>query len=395
MVLVQPSSGGTTTGFEPDEEGERLEQRHKPPRSRSRIPRPAPAVLVAMPTYNHARFISEAIASVLAQTFQAWELVIVDDGSTDGTIDIVRQYRDPRIRVIERDHRGLTALGGSYRTALEISTAPFVAVLEGDDRWPPDKLARQVADFDDPAVVLSYGAGWLIDESGCEYGRVAPFAPKVRANRPIGTIVPSLLSVNPILSPTVVVRRAALEAVGGFWQPDGVPYVDHPTWLLLALEGTFAYHHEEVGYWRTHAAQWTSRRVTSDAAIAPEKAYIGLIAARYREMAGEDGLPALSVETLDRRHVHREITTRWRLALLGADRRRVVKTAVDMIRSGRPRLIGVALLGLALRGFGFDLEWIQRRRDRVAWPSRRHRHARQVLDESTHGPTGGWSDRPS
>jgi glycosyltransferase involved in cell wall biosynthesis len=329
-----------------------------------------------MPTYNHARFVSEAVESVLSQTYQDWELVVVDDGSTDGTLDIVRRYRDPRIRVIERAHHGLNALGGAYRSALENSSAPLVAILEGDDRWPPDKLARQVPDFDDPDVVLSYGAGWMIDECGCTYGRVTPLAPDVRVNRPIGTIVPSLLPVNPILSPTVVLRRTALETVGGFWQPDGVPYVDHPTWLLLALAGTFAYHDAAVGSWRRHAAQWTTRRVSSDPVIGPESAYVSLIADRYRRAAGKDLPPAQSAETLDRRHRDRAVTNRWRLALLTASRRDVAALAFDLIRSGRARLIGIALLGLAMWAMGSDLEWIQRRRDRVAWPSRRHRHDR-------------------
>jgi glycosyltransferase involved in cell wall biosynthesis len=95
-------------------------------------------VVIAMPTYNHARFVSEAVDSVLAQTYEAWELVVVDDGSTDGTVDALRDYEDPRIRVVERDHRGLAGLGAAYRTAVESSSAPLVAILEGDDRWPQD-----------------------------------------------------------------------------------------------------------------------------------------------------------------------------------------------------------------------------------------------------------------
>lgn len=345
----------------------------------------APTVVVAMPTYNHAAFVSEAVESVLAQTFQAWELIVVDDGSSDETLDIVRRFRDPRVRVIARVHHGLPGLGVTYRMILEKSTAPLVAILEGDDRWPPDKLARQVPDFDDPSVVLSYGVGWLIDERGCEYGRVTPFSHGIRTNRPVGAIVPSLLSANPILSPTVVVRRAGLESVGGFWQPDGVPYVDHPTWLLLALEGAFVYHDAAVGSWRRHAAQWTTRRVGSEPAVAPEEGYIGLIADRYREAAGNDALPALSAETLHRRHADRAVINRWRLALLAANRHQVSSMAVDLIRSGRPRLISAALLGLAMWGLGSDLEWVQRRRDRVTWPSRRHRRTHQCPSDRVPG----------
>lgn len=329
-----------------------------------------------MPTYNHAPFVSEAVESVLAQTFQAWELIIVDDGSSDETLDIVRRFRDPRVRVIARVHQGLPGLGVTYRTILEQSTAPLVAILEGDDRWPPDKLARQMPDFDDPSVVLSYGVGWLIDQCGCEYGRVTPFSHGIRTNRPVGAIVPSLLSANPILSPTVVVRRTALETVGGFWQPDGVPYVDHPTWLLLALEGSFAYHDAVVGSWRRHAAQWTTQTAMADSSALPEAAYVGLIGDRFREAASHGALPARPADELLRLHVDRAVTNRWRLALLAARRHEVARMAIELIRSGRPRLISAAVLGLAMWGLGSDLEWVQRRRDRVAWPSRRHTHVR-------------------
>ena len=118
-----------------------------------------PIVTAIMATYNHAAFAGQAVESVLAQTLEAWELIVVDDGSTDGTLDILRGYRDPRIRVIARAYEGLGGLGNLYRAALESSTAPLLAVIEGDDAWPPDKLTRQVPDFDDPSIVPSYGAG--------------------------------------------------------------------------------------------------------------------------------------------------------------------------------------------------------------------------------------------
>jgi hypothetical protein len=336
-----------------------------------------PVVAAIMPTYNHAAFVGAAIDSVLAQAFDAWELVVVDDGSTDGTLEIARRYRDPRIRVLARDHGGLSGLGEMYRAALESSTAPLLAVIEGDDAWPPDKLARQVADFNDSEVVFSYGAGWLIDEFGCRYGRVEPsFLEATRTNRPTGAIVPDLLRNNAILSPTVVLRRSALEAIGGFWQPDGVPYVDHPTWLLLAGEGAFAYHSSIVGSWRRHPAQWTTS-IVGAGSEAPEAAYVNLVVERASgKTPGAPGLPP--GRTLLRAHTERAMLNRWRLALLSAGPADVLRSFTQLMRSGHPRLMGLALVGLALRCAGSDLEWLQVRRHRVAWPSRRHmrRHRR-------------------
>jgi hypothetical protein len=330
-----------------------------------------PIVAAIMPTYNHGAFVGRAIESVLAQTSDSWELVVVDDGSTDGTLDIVRSYRDPRIRVIARDHGGMYRLGELYRAALEASTAPLLAILEGDDTWPPDKLARQIPDFRDSGVVLSYGVGWLIDQFGCRYGRVEPAFPKdCRTNEPVGSILPFLLSNNAILSPTVVLRRSALEAVGGFWQPEGVPYLDHPTWLLLAGQGRFAYQSAAVGSWRRHPGQWTTRTVESDSA-SPEADYLDLAAAR---LSGDSRAPSqLPANTqLLRGHSERAEVNRWRLALLSAGPREVIQSFLRLLRSGRPRLVGLALMGLAMRAVGSDLEWLQVRRHRVAWPSRRH-----------------------
>ena len=90
--------------------------------------------------------------------------------------------------------------------------------------------------FGEPRLALVRGEGAHVwDEDGREYGtyRYAPREP-VAANNPVGSILPALVKVNFIVAATVMVRRAALERIGGFFQPRGIPYVDHPTWLRLA-----------------------------------------------------------------------------------------------------------------------------------------------------------------
>jgi glycosyltransferase involved in cell wall biosynthesis len=330
-----------------------------------------PRVAIIMTAYNHGAFIAEAIESVLAQTYEHWELVVVDDGSTDETVEILRRYTDPRIQVVAREHRGLEALAETYRMAMELSTAPLLAILDGDDRWPRNKLELQVPDFDDPAVVLSYGAGSLIDERGVEYSLVEPSFPAgTRTNRPIGQILPALLANNAILAATVIVRRSALEAVGGFWQPEGVSYVDHPTWLLLAMQGTFAYHSTIVGSWRRHLAQWTTRTVHAGVGGVPEAAYVPLIADRFSDQLARFNTRTPSREVLIQLHADRAILNRWRVALLYGGWRAIGRSFRELVTTGRPRLIGLALMGVAMRAIGSDLEWMQRRRNRVAWPSR-------------------------
>src|SRR5688500_377534 len=96
----------------------------------------SPLVTIVTPAYNQKRYIAECVESVLAQTYPHWEQIVVDDGSTDGTPEIVESYRDPRIRCIRLPHRGLAALGESYNTALAAARGELVAILEGDDLWP-------------------------------------------------------------------------------------------------------------------------------------------------------------------------------------------------------------------------------------------------------------------
>jgi glycosyltransferase involved in cell wall biosynthesis len=104
-------------------------------------------------TYQHAAFIGDCIRSVLAQTLQDWEMVIVDDGSEDGTADIAESFHDPRIVVLHRQHEGVAGLGRAHASAVARTRSPVLAILEGDDTWPVTELEEHLPLFDDPAVV--------------------------------------------------------------------------------------------------------------------------------------------------------------------------------------------------------------------------------------------------
>lgn len=224
----------------------------------------APLVTIITPTFDHRRYIGTCLESVLAQTEGRWEQIVVDDGSTDGTDSIVRAVGDPRIRLARHRHRGIGHLADAYNEGLAAARGEFVAVLEGDDYWPPDKLERQVPAFDDPDVVLSWGRAKEIDPDGRAI-RLIPSPGRVRrtmgASR--GAAMRALLEGNPIPSCTVMCRRSALLAVGGFHQPDGIPTVDLPTWLELCRVGLFAPSETILGCYRRHPSQVT-RRMASE-----------------------------------------------------------------------------------------------------------------------------------
>jgi glycosyltransferase involved in cell wall biosynthesis len=217
---------------------------------------PAPLVSIITPTYNHGRFIGRCLQSVLAQTEPRWEQIVIDDGSTDGTAQIVKQVTDARIRYVSRGHRGIDGLGDAYNLGLQMARGEYVAILEGDDFWPQDKLERQLPAFEDPEVVLSWGLAAETDPAG-EARRLHPEPGQLRRHehRTAAETVQLLLEENSIPACTVLCRTTALLAVGGFHQPAGIPNVDYPTWLQLCRVGRFAPVNRIVGYYRRHDHQ--------------------------------------------------------------------------------------------------------------------------------------------
>jgi len=105
-----------------------------------------PLVSIMMPAYNAGKYIRRAIESVLAQTYENWELIIIDDCSTDNTYEIAASYKDPRIRILR--HEQNMGVGSSRNDALSASRGQWVAVLDADDEWLPQRLERLIKETD-------------------------------------------------------------------------------------------------------------------------------------------------------------------------------------------------------------------------------------------------------
>lgn len=127
-------------------------------------------VSIIMPTYKCGRFISESIHSVQTQTYQNWELIIVDDCSNDGTIDIVLEQinNDNRIRLYQNEKNSGAAV--SRNTALRNAKGRWVAFLDSDDLWEPTKLEKQIKFMKDNGYAFSYHEYIEIDEQDTELG---------------------------------------------------------------------------------------------------------------------------------------------------------------------------------------------------------------------------------
>ena len=125
-------------------------------------------VSIIMPTYNCARFIRESIDSVLAQTYTNWELIIVDDSSTDNTAEMIANFNDPRIHYLRNEQNEGAAL--TRNKALRAVKGRYIAFLDSDDLWHPDKLERQIAFMEQNGYAFTYHEYTEIDESSNPIG---------------------------------------------------------------------------------------------------------------------------------------------------------------------------------------------------------------------------------
>jgi glycosyltransferase involved in cell wall biosynthesis len=122
-----------------------------------------PRVSVVIPTYNAEKYIAKTIQSVLHQTYQDFEILVVNDGSTDRSAEICWQFNDQRIRIINQSNRGLP---GARNSGIRAAKGEFIALLDADDLWVPEKLEQHVKHFDRcPGVGVSFSDSAFIDES--------------------------------------------------------------------------------------------------------------------------------------------------------------------------------------------------------------------------------------
>ncbi|MGQ0639630.1 MAG: glycosyltransferase family 2 protein [Gemmatimonadaceae bacterium] len=195
---------------------------------------------------------------MLAQTHTNWEMVIVDDGSTDDTAAVVSSFTDSRISYVYQKNRGVGDLAGTLNVGLARTNGPLVTMLASDDTWPKYRLEKQLPLFDDPRVILVFGQGLIIDENDIVVGDVpGPPDSESRDNCPPGVALHRMFVTNYIPQYTVLIRRSALDNIGGYLQPKGLYAEDYPTHMTLALHGEFRYQDIALGNYRMHQNQMT------------------------------------------------------------------------------------------------------------------------------------------
>jgi len=210
-----------------------------------------PAVSVMMPVYNALPYVAEAVRSILTQTMGDFELVVIDDGSTDGSKQLLEAQaaRDERIRLISRENRGISA---TRQQMLETARGEYVAVLDADDVALPDRLEKQRAFLDSNSDVVCVGGSFdAIDEAG-RFLRVFELPTEHEQ------IDQSLIrGVNVICHSAVMMRRKVALAVGGY-DPLLAPSEDYDLWLRMGEVGRLANLPQVLVRYRYHGSSASS-----------------------------------------------------------------------------------------------------------------------------------------
>ena len=200
-----------------------------------------------LPVRNGARYLAEAIASVLSQTLTSLELIVVDDGSTDRSAAIAQEAadRDERVVVMRGDQRGFAQ---ALNAGIAAARAPYVARMDADDIAAPGRLETQLRYLDahEDCVVLGCAIE-VVDETGAHIGW------RTFAGSHDGIIAALLVGSSSIAHPTVVMRRAALLEVGGY-ADDRFPTEDLDLWIKLSQVGRLANLDEVLFQYRRHEA---------------------------------------------------------------------------------------------------------------------------------------------
>lgn len=185
-------------------------------------------VSVVIPTYNRRGFLESAIDSVLSQSFREFELIVVDDGSTDDTIDLLRRYGDSLV-FLQQENRGPSA---ARNLGIEVSCGDLVAFLDSDDRWHPDKLFIQVE-------VMAEEPGYLISHTGEVWYRNGELLRQKKKHEKLpGYIFGRSLSMCMVSMSTVIARRELFNHIGYF--DEELPCCeDYDFWLRSSLRYPF------------------------------------------------------------------------------------------------------------------------------------------------------------
>ena len=203
-------------------------------------------VSIIVPTYNRAHLVTQTIDSILAQTVKDFELIVVDNESTDNTEEVIKSYTDRRIRYFRHQNNGLVAVNRNY--GISEANGEYIAFCDDDDLWMPEKLERQIRLLDlNKELGLVYSDSYIMDENGnLERHSLRSSSRLLRGN-----VFDKLFQSNFIPMLTVIIRREVLSKVGGF-DPKYVIAQDYDLWLRIAERYPIDFIEEPLAKYRIH-----------------------------------------------------------------------------------------------------------------------------------------------
>lgn len=214
----------------------------------------SPAVSINLCCYNSEEFLEETLQSIFAQTYKDWELVIINDGSTDSTESIIKEYIKQGYPIVyyRQENHGL---GYSRNEALKRSSGKYIAFIDHDDIWLPGKLEKQVPLFNDPEVDLVYGNYYQINKNASKR--------QIGANKPQprGDVFRRFLKHYPVNLQTVMVRKSSLARLKSLFDPVLKMSEEYDLFMRLLYNGKADYLDMPVAEYRIHDAMSSIRKM--------------------------------------------------------------------------------------------------------------------------------------
>lgn len=215
-----------------------------------------PLVSVIMPAFNHELYIAEALQSIGNQTHKNIELIVINDGSTDRTAEIIEEYikknSDKNIKYLNKRNEGVCK---TLNKGLEMSTGDYIAFLASDDLWLPDRLAIQLEFMENNKNIgMVFADTWFLNLTSKTNSKWSDYKPQIKnyfKNGIQNTDLYALLLTQPLVPAlTVLIRRKVLLDVGFF--DEDLVYEDHDLWLRIAMHYPLGYIHQPLAFYRIH-----------------------------------------------------------------------------------------------------------------------------------------------
>ncbi len=218
-----------------------------------------PHVSIVIPTFNHAIFLGKALNSIIDQTYENWEAIVIDNHSTDKTKEVIQKYTDPRIKYFKIVNGGIIAK--SRNLGIKIAKGEWIAFLDSDDWWTSDKLETCFANIDDTVDFIYHDLEIIYNKSNSFFKRKKIVGRKL--TKPIlnNLLISGISKGSAIGNSSVIVRKKILEKIDGINESKSlVASEDYNTWLRIAqITNQFKYLKKKLGYYLVHDASSQNR----------------------------------------------------------------------------------------------------------------------------------------